>query len=34
MTIVPFVGEVERGDKIISIEALLRAAKTVKIPNC
>lgn len=27
-----YVGEVERGEKIISIEALLRIAKTVKAP--
>jgi transcriptional regulator with XRE-family HTH domain len=27
-----YVGEVERGEKIISIEALLRVAKTVKVP--
>ena len=27
-----YIGEVERGEKIISIEALLRIAKAVKIP--
>ena len=27
-----YVGEVERGEKIISIEALLRVAKAVKVP--
>lgn len=27
-----YLGEVERGEKIISIEALLRIAKTVKTP--
>jgi DNA-binding XRE family transcriptional regulator len=27
-----YLGEVERGEKIISIEALLRIAKTVKAP--
>jgi transcriptional regulator with XRE-family HTH domain len=27
-----YIGEVERGEKIISIEALLRIAKTVKVP--
>ena len=27
-----YVGEVERGEKIISIEALMRIAKTVKVP--
>jgi transcriptional regulator with XRE-family HTH domain len=27
-----YIGEVERGEKIISIEALLRIARTVKIP--
>jgi XRE family transcriptional regulator, regulator of sulfur utilization len=27
-----YVGEVERGEKIISIEALLRIANTVKVP--
>lgn len=27
-----YIGEVERGEKIISIEALLRVAKAVKIP--
>jgi transcriptional regulator with XRE-family HTH domain len=27
-----YVGEIERGEKIISIEALLRIAKTVKVP--
>ncbi len=27
-----YIGEIERGEKIISIEALLRIAKTVKIP--
>jgi transcriptional regulator with XRE-family HTH domain len=27
-----YIGEIERGEKIISIEALLRVAKTVKIP--
>ena len=27
-----YLGEVERGEKIISIEALLRIAKAVKIP--
>jgi len=27
-----YIGEVERGEKIISIEALLRISKTVKIP--
>lgn len=27
-----YVGEVERGEKIISIEALLRIARTVKTP--
>jgi transcriptional regulator with XRE-family HTH domain len=27
-----YLGEVERGEKIISIEALLRVAKAVKIP--
>jgi transcriptional regulator with XRE-family HTH domain len=27
-----YVGEVERGEKIISIEALLRIARTLKIP--
>lgn len=27
-----YLGEVERGEKIISIEALLRVAKTVKTP--
>ena len=27
-----YVGEVERGEKIISIEALLRIAKAVKVP--
>lgn len=27
-----YIGEVERGEKIISIEALLRIAKTVKTP--
>jgi transcriptional regulator with XRE-family HTH domain len=27
-----YIGEIERGEKIISIEALLRVAKVVKIP--
>jgi transcriptional regulator with XRE-family HTH domain len=27
-----YIGEIERGEKIISIEALLRIAKIVKIP--
>jgi transcriptional regulator with XRE-family HTH domain len=27
-----YLGEIERGEKIISIEALLRIAKTVKTP--
>jgi XRE family transcriptional regulator, regulator of sulfur utilization len=27
-----YVGEVERGEKIISIEALLRISKVVKVP--
>jgi transcriptional regulator with XRE-family HTH domain len=27
-----YIGEIERGEKIISIEALLRVAKIVKIP--
>jgi transcriptional regulator with XRE-family HTH domain len=27
-----YIGEIERGEKIISIEALLRIAKAVKIP--
>jgi transcriptional regulator with XRE-family HTH domain len=27
-----YIGEVERGEKIISIEALLRIAKVVKVP--
>jgi len=27
-----YLGEVERGEKIISIEALLRVAKAVKVP--
>lgn len=27
-----YIGEVERGEKIISIEALLRIARAVKIP--
>ena len=27
-----YVGELERGEKIISIEALLRVAKAVKVP--
>ncbi len=27
-----YLGEIERGEKIISIEALLRIAKAVKIP--
>ena len=27
-----YIGEIERGEKIISIEALLRIAKTVRIP--
>jgi len=27
-----YIGEIERGEKIISIEALLRIAKTVKTP--
>lgn len=27
-----YIGEVERGEKIISIEALLRVAKAVKVP--
>jgi len=27
-----YIGEVERGEKIISIEALLRIAKAVRIP--
>lgn len=27
-----YLGEIERGEKIISIEALLRIAKVVKIP--
>jgi transcriptional regulator with XRE-family HTH domain len=27
-----YIGEIERGEKIISIEALLRVAKAVKIP--
>jgi len=27
-----YLGEVERGEKIISIEALLRIAKAVKVP--
>jgi DNA-binding XRE family transcriptional regulator len=27
-----YVGEIERGDKIISIEALLRISKAVKVP--
>lgn len=29
-----YIGEVERGEKIISIEALLRIARAVKIPIC
>ena len=29
-----YIGEVERGEKIISIEALLRIAKAVKVPAC
>jgi transcriptional regulator with XRE-family HTH domain len=28
-----YLGEIERGEKIISIEALLRIAKVVKIPT-
>ena len=28
-----YLGEVERGEKIISIEALLRIAKAVKVPT-
>jgi DNA-binding XRE family transcriptional regulator len=27
-----YLGEVERGEKIISIEALLRVAKTIRVP--
>lgn len=27
-----YLGEIERGEKIISIEALLRIAKAVKVP--
>ena len=27
-----YIGEIERGEKIISIEALLRIAKAVKVP--
>ena len=27
-----YIGEIERGEKIISIEALLRVAKAVKVP--
>jgi transcriptional regulator with XRE-family HTH domain len=27
-----YIGEIERGEKIISIEALLRIAKVVKVP--
>ena len=27
-----YLGEIERGEKIISIEALLRIAKSVKVP--
>lgn len=27
-----YIGEIERGEKIISIEALLRIAKVVKLP--
>jgi transcriptional regulator with XRE-family HTH domain len=27
-----YIGEVERGEKIISIEALLRIARAVKVP--
>jgi transcriptional regulator with XRE-family HTH domain len=27
-----YLGEVERGEKIISIEALLRVAKAIKVP--
>ncbi len=27
-----YIGEVERGEKIISIEALMRIAKAVKVP--
>jgi len=29
-----YIGEVERGEKIISIEALLRIAAAVKVPAC
>ncbi len=29
-----YLGEIERGEKIISIEALLRIAKVVKTPIC
>lgn len=29
-----YLGEIERGEKIISIEALLRIAKAVKVPIC
>lgn len=27
-----YIGEIERGEKIISIEALMRIAKSVKVP--
>ena len=27
-----YIGEIERGEKIISIEALLRISKTLKVP--
>lgn len=27
-----YIGEIERGEKIISIEALLRIAKAIKVP--
>ena len=27
-----YIGEIERGEKIISIEALMRIAETVKVP--
>ena len=27
-----YLGEIERGEKIISIEALLRIAKAIKVP--
>jgi transcriptional regulator with XRE-family HTH domain len=29
-----YIGEIERGEKIISIEALMRIAQAVKVPLC